>query len=123
MANDEGGKISGFAVFFHILMILITGGFWVGILIIWVLIKAVSQKQQCSISANDEVIIVRKYLAFICTIVLVAILCCGCSNNDKCKACRGSGYYNKRTCSFCNGTGHSDNKVYDDLEDFYYNGY
>lgn len=42
MSNNKG--TDGFAVFFHIFMTIITGGVWIPILVIWLIIKAASQK-------------------------------------------------------------------------------
>lgn len=42
MANDNG--TSGAMVVFHIFMTIITGGVWIGILLIWIIIKACSGK-------------------------------------------------------------------------------
>lgn len=42
MNNNNG--TSGADVVFHIFMTLITGGVWLGILVVWLIIKAVSQK-------------------------------------------------------------------------------
>lgn len=42
MSNNNG--TSGADVVFHIFMTLITGGVWLGILVVWLIIKAVSQK-------------------------------------------------------------------------------
>lgn len=44
MTNNDGGGTSGAAVIFHLFMCLITGGVWIGILIIWLIIKACSKK-------------------------------------------------------------------------------
>lgn len=43
-------------------------------------------------------------LLFIITAVLLST--CGGSSN-KCGACNGSGYYQKKTCPICKGSGHS----------------
>lgn len=43
MANPDGGT-SGGMVIFHLFMCLITGGVWIGILLIWLIIKACSGK-------------------------------------------------------------------------------
>lgn len=44
--SDENNKsgTSMDAVTFHLFMIFITGGVWFGILIIWLIVKEVSQK-------------------------------------------------------------------------------
>ena len=41
--NNKSGTSMG-AVIFDLFMIFITGGVWLGILIIWLIVKAVSQK-------------------------------------------------------------------------------
>ena len=41
--NNKSGTSMG-EVIFHLFMIFITGGVWLGILIIWLVVKAVSQK-------------------------------------------------------------------------------
>ena len=43
MADNNGGT-SGGMVIFHLFMCLITGGVWIGILLIWLIIKACSKK-------------------------------------------------------------------------------
>lgn len=42
MSNNN--RTDGCAVFFHIFMTIITCGVWIPILIIWLIIKAASQK-------------------------------------------------------------------------------
>lgn len=44
MGNNSKGGTSGADVVFHIFMTLITGGVWLGILVVWLIIKAASQK-------------------------------------------------------------------------------
>lgn len=44
MSNNSKGGTSGADVVFHLFMTLITGGVWIGILVVWLIIKAVSQK-------------------------------------------------------------------------------
>lgn len=44
MSNNSKGGTSGADVVFHIFMTLITGGVWLGILVVWLIIKAASQK-------------------------------------------------------------------------------
>lgn len=44
MSNNNNGGTSAAMVIFHLFMIFITGGVWLGILIVWIIIKAVSQK-------------------------------------------------------------------------------
>lgn len=44
MSNNSKSGTSGADVVFHIFMTLITGGVWLGILVVWLIIKAVSQK-------------------------------------------------------------------------------
>lgn len=39
----------------------------------------------------------------------------GCGNNQKCKVCGGTGYYEKKTCVFCDGTGESDIDPYKEV--------
>lgn len=43
MSNNNNGT-DWASVIFHIFMIIITGGVWIPILIIWLIIKAASQK-------------------------------------------------------------------------------
>lgn len=43
MANNDGG-IDGATVVLHLFLCLITGGAWIGILIVWLIIKACSKK-------------------------------------------------------------------------------
>ena len=53
-------------------------------------------------------------------IVILAILIVSCVSNTgdpKCGACRGSGYYQKKTCPICNGTGYSDYDPYEQYRD------
>lgn len=42
MADNGGGTNIGMVIF-HLFMCLITGGVWIGILLIWIIIKACSK--------------------------------------------------------------------------------
>lgn len=51
-------------------------------------------------------------ILWIIVIALFALLWSCAGDNDKCKTCNGSGYYQKKTCVFCKGTGKSDINPY-----------
>ena len=45
---------------------------------------------------------------------LAAMVMCR-KQNEKCKVCDGTGYYEKKTCVFCDGTGESDINPYKEV--------
>lgn len=51
----------------------------------------------------------RRLLILVSLVGMIASLMVlsGCGS-DKCKACRGTGYYNAVNCPMCHGSGHSD---------------
>ncbi len=56
----------------------------------------------------------KKIIVLMCFMVTVYIFT-GCGNNQKCKVCGGTGYYEKKTCVFCDGTGESDVDPYKEV--------
>ena len=49
----------------------------------------------------------KKIISIIMLLVMCISLLTACGGSNKCGACRGSGYYQKKTCSICKGSGYS----------------
>jgi len=54
----------------------------------------------------------KKRIISILLILVMILTLCACGGKQKCKVCRGSGYYEKKTCVFCGGSGYSDYDPY-----------
>ena len=54
-------------------------------------------------------------IGLVIVVILAIVLIRWISNMDdpQCGACRGTGYYEKKTCPFCDGTGYSEYDPYD----------
>lgn len=52
---------------------------------------------------------IKKILTYVGIILLlITLVKCTKKDDNECKMCRGSGYYEKKYCPACNGTGESD---------------
>ncbi len=54
----------------------------------------------------------RKFISILLLLIITATLLTACGDK-KCGACKGSGYYQKKTCPICNGSGYSDYDPYE----------
>lgn len=55
----------------------------------------------------------KKILSIILLLMLLVTILTACGGKNKCGACNGSGYYQKKTCPICNGSGYSDFDPYE----------
>lgn len=49
----------------------------------------------------------KKFICIVLASLMFLFTLSSCSGSDKCGACNGSGYYQKKTCPICHGSGHS----------------
>ncbi len=54
----------------------------------------------------------RKFISILLLLIITATLLTACGDNE-CGACKGSGYYQKKTCPICDGSGYSDYDPYE----------
>lgn len=75
-----------------------------------------SENKGKSSSSNSNSVIGFVFLSLIVLVcVLVIAVKWNSGNNQKCKVCGGTGYYEKKTCVFCDGTGESDVDSYKEV--------
>ena len=46
-------------------------------------------------------------------VIVGSLLLVGCSHDNECGACNGTGYYQKKKCPICKGSGNSDYDPYE----------